>query len=495
MLVDILIVVIAVILIGGILGFRFVTERHWRRRRMEEIIYDMIMDNSLLAAVMAILLLAILFVQGKSYNWHELIDFKILATLILSFLVGILLVVLRRYLINRLEDGIKLTTDYQGLIKKYSAETKWYSYENYIVNDIAVAIENDGKKTKKMLDLLGKEVYQFAKDEDGNIAKTKEEDGGIPTYKVVFPILVDALSGEWKVVIDDSEKDDMFKLPEEADAYKDALFKAHDTSHLYNQLNIHVIDWSTQGDNIILKTSRTTYFKSMVTNRALDYRLPNEMTMRDVLQYGPFVPSLSESSEILSNHLGVNGFVITKESNGSGRIPLVLRRGELSIAKRSYGPSVGASLKTKYCLNDVKSFNEKGLYSGIIGEIYDELKISQKLTPADIHIVAAYRDIVEGNKPQLLFFTRIEADQKTFLTEFNEAISKKKKDKAGNRAPEDQKEEDGDTFVWLAENELSKIIYLPNGIIVNERKLPATPSTVVSLLLLKEYLEKNKVKQ
>ena len=175
-------------------------------------------------------------------------------------------------------------------------------------------------------------------------------------------MIVDAILNDKTINITDRKK--MYSIPEEASPYENDLFRAHDTSHIYNQLTVRVAAWGLGKDCFNIITERTTFYKSLITNRALDYRLPNEMTLRDLLQYGPFVPSLMESC--LSNHLGVNGFIITSD----GKIPIVRRKRVLSIGKHTYGPSVGASLKTKYCLDDEHNkFTMDGILKGIRNEI------------------------------------------------------------------------------------------------------------------------------
>ena len=67
---------------------------------------------------------------------------------------------------------------------------------------------------------------------------------------------------------------------------------------------------------------------------------------RDVYEYGPFLPKLRD--EVLSNHLGFNGFVESKD----GYIPFIKRNRAVSIGKSTYGNSIGASLKTKYALDE-----------------------------------------------------------------------------------------------------------------------------------------------
>lgn len=50
--------------------------------------------------------------------------------------------------------------------------------------------------------------------------------------------------------------------------------KAHEFSDVYNQLNIRLDDYDfvESQNRLKLVTSRTTYFDSLVTNRAMDYK-------------------------------------------------------------------------------------------------------------------------------------------------------------------------------------------------------------------------------
>lgn len=467
---DIIIIALAIALVFTIICLRYSFDRLLRRKRKKEIIYSMIMDNSLLAAIMAAFLLAILFFYGWSFSkddWKDLIDYKTLATVVLSFIIGILLMVLRRYLINRLEDSIKLTDDYDSLIKKYDAEKHWYKYDN------------SGAKAENFEKLTSKEKKCLFKSGEGQ------------DNTVVFPVIKDENLKYLPISIVDSSTP--YELDNEVSAYRDEVFKAHDTSHLYNQLNVRVKEWKKEWKEgkaqFVIYTERTTYFNSMVTNRALDYRLHNEMTLRDILQYGPFIPPLSESK--LSNHLGINGFIISKDRY----IPLVRRKGELSVAKYSYGPSVGASLKAKYCLDSEMRFSLPGLINGIKGEIKDELKIhidgeATESVLDERNIIAAYRDIVEGNKTQLLFFFKTELNKADIVKNFKRAMAEKMKVGKLSSATEEQEEEDGNSFAWLSVDQLDEYIYLQNTIIANGKRYPSVPSTIASLLMLKDYLKK-----
>lgn len=49
----------------------------------------------------------------------------------------------------------------------------------------------------------------------------------------------------------------------------DELISSHTHSFVYNQLNIRVDSWKTKNDIFEINTSRTIYFNTLVTNRAV----------------------------------------------------------------------------------------------------------------------------------------------------------------------------------------------------------------------------------
>lgn len=450
---NFVIIILAVVLAIGVAWLKYHIERKKHRKRSSEALYSLIMDNSLLAAIGALLLLAILVVSGIQMRQEDLIDIKMLVTLLVTGIIGLILIVAREQVINKLEDSIKLSHDYEGLIKKYKAEDGWYKYDNSNADEINYRC--------------------LSKEERKDLEKANNV--------VKFPVIVDCSLENKRIVINDSKT--MYELPHSIRPYENELFKAHDTSHLYNQLNVKVTDWKDEGDRLVINTGRTTYFKSMVTNRVMDFRMKNEMTVRDILQYGPFVPSLRESE--LSNHLGFNGFVITSDN----MLPLVKRNSDMSIGKGTYGPSVGASLKTMYCLNENKEFTVEGLIDGIRKEIHDEMKIDL----ADLegftedNIIAAYRDIVEGNKPQLLFCLNLDKTREEVQKAFDDALREKHKDDKRYKSIEELEEEDGCKLEWFDVNTLDKNLYVVDGIIRDGVRYESVPSATVSLLYAITY--------
>mgnify|MGYP000031354270 FL=1 len=71
-------------------------------------------------------------------------------------------------------------------------------------------------------------------------------------------------------------------------------------------------------------------------------------------------------------------------------------------------------MKVKYALDETYTFTIDGLENGIIEEIKDELGIEKDTLEAVqntsglkyVQLIAAYRDMLEGGKPQLLFYAK-----------------------------------------------------------------------------------------
>ena len=87
------------------------------------------------------------------------------------------------------------------------------------------------------------------------------------------------------------------------------------------------------------------------------------MSIRETLDPGPRLQPLSQS--MFSNHLGYNGFVISKDDC----VVFVTRKADVSIGKRTFGGSIGASAKALYALDSNERFTANGLRQSILYEI------------------------------------------------------------------------------------------------------------------------------
>lgn len=312
---------------------------------------------------------------------------------------------------NNNEDKEKLTTDYKSLLDTYKKETNFVS-----AGDTRYPVVSLGK---------------------GDICVYQKE-GGIDVSAVEI-----------------LDKKTEYVLPRLIENNFSSIMKAHDTSVIYNNLNIRATGLELKDNCLKISTERTYYYYSMVTNRAIDYEWAEDgVTVRSIYEPGPMFRPLDQAC--LSNHLGFNGFVATKD----GYVVFVKRSKDLSIAKRTYGDSIGASLKTAYALEDDGGFTAKKLVEAILTEIKHELKIDMDRI-MNIHIIGAYRDGLEGGKPQLCFCAETDLEAKEMDKEFIKEtkaklvkdIKKKKKlkDSRERRRLKAEKKvlEDGEKLVWI----------------------------------------------
>ncbi len=302
----------------------------------------------------------------------------------------------------------------------------------------------------------------------------------------IIPIVCCAEFSEAPEIIIHDEKDSYYELPNFVEQNFSTLISAHRSSKIYNNLNVRVRDWKISDNKLEIQTERTFYLSSMATNRAMDFKLEGGLTIRKVFGRGSKLVPLSESR--LSNHLGVNGMIESLD----GMCPLVYRKKNVSIGKGTYGNSVGASLKTKYALTD-GLFTKEGLFNAIRKEIVDELGIEEKLI-GEIKIINAYREIVEGGKPQLFFYVRINRNYEDIQKEFmNYQMAKHGNDEA-------KMQRDGNALVWVkaddirdhmlfyADHVTSDVVSFKAGKPVKSRhNMAMLPSTSGCMLFLQRY--------
>ncbi len=372
--------------------------------------------------IVPVVFLIVIKAIGKDLNLEDFFSISTFCTLVSVFLCKIIADFIIERIEAKNEDSIKLTEDYDSLIKKYSRA-----------------------------DLL------------------KYKDKTFPAVKLFFRTK-DQPSFELDYGHGFEKK---YKLPSQVASKSDYLMKAHRHSKKYNKMNLRLDDLKYEDGKLKLFYSQTYYYDSLITNRAMDYPWENGKTIREIYEPGPFLSDLSTSK--LSNHLGFNGFVETSD----GKIVFVLRGGNLTIGKNTWGSSVAASFKTEYALNSDRKLDDKGISNAIKKETEDELYINLPEN-ADLSksIFAFYRDIVEGGKPQFLFYYRLEnCTYEEFEKNFRE-----KYNKSDNVV-------DGERFIGLTVEELSQCKLSLNGMEHNGRFYKMTSSTAASLAMLIQYLK------
>ena len=379
------------------------------------------------------------FILGK--NAGEVFDITVFTTLLLEVLLVMSVKYIRIAILNSVEDPNKLTTNYQGLVEFYSAE------KDFMKTDSSSAGER------------------------------------IPVIRVAW------LYDKEIEIHDHPEKE--YKLPGIIEDYYLELLAAHETSKIYNSITVRVDNWNIEKTErkFLIHSGRTTYYNSLVTNRAMDYELQKGISVRKLLECGPMIKPIRYS--LLSNHLGFNGFV----ESADGEIMFVFRNKYVSIGKKTYGNSVEASLKSKYALNEKNYFTREGLENGIVLEIEDELGIHKDELQQNssgnlgvIHLIAAYRDAVEGGKPQLLFYAKVVLEKDALEKRFyNNAKKSKVTWKSNKELNEKIMKTDGNKLYWIPREKILGCKIYADCIEYNGIKLPMVPSTVASFAMLRSY--------
>lgn len=392
-----------------------------------------------------------------SYNFMDLLDVGVLISFGIVFLCESIAKILRKWIESKCEDAAKLTIKYSDLVNRYNCDN---------------LIQYVNKKT-----------------------------GKTETFPVV--LLYQRNASEPIRINDNPEK--FYKLPKQVADNSERIMHMYAHSVNYNQINIRLeglhIMKENGVNNIILDTSRTFYFDSLRTNRACDCVLPNGNSIREIYEPGPYVRNLGGSK--LSNHLGFNGFVITKDK----KIPFVLRGKNVNIGKGTLGDSIGASLKAKYALSPTgqHKFTEDGMAWAIVNEIIDELGYGANLKgkkkedciqelkeKALDSIIAFYRDLVEAGKPQFLFCMELDQDEAQVRNGFEEQLKKK----ADKKVTQKEKEMlmDGTKLFFFSIDELKNATITAGELCIErkesgkEERFRMMPSASASIVMLLEYL-------
>lgn len=430
-------------------------------------LYEYAIKHVLAGTVFAFLLycsvlLSIILSKMELYDIYSNVIINIVSNYVFIGILGLSYFV-ERIIKSRNEDKEKLTENYRDLADRYNKED---------------LISIDGMRYP--VSSLGKgDICVFS---NGNI------------------------DVEGKIEIYDSKEE--YKLPGLVENNFFEIFKVHDTSVIYNNLNIRAVDLNITDGILKISSERTYYYYSMVTNRASDYQWNKDgVTIRSIYEPGPRLHPLNKS--YLSNHLGFNGFILSKD----GYIAFVERSKNVSVGKRTYGCSVAASLKTKYSLDSNGNFTAAKLIEGIIHEIEDELKI-QRSNINNVNIINAYRDCLESGKPQILFYAESDLNavdiNHLFISQDNYNNRQHRFGSSDVREREASLViKDGDRLVWLDKAMLNDLNFREKGIEYNghqcENKgflelkkdgllkasnrqfLPMISSAAASVVMLKNY--------
>lgn len=399
------------------------------KRRLYQLCKKYVNASNINIVILCILIL-IMFFKGfgqEEYDFSSFFDVSIIFSFFLLFVCEVLANIISSWIMKKCEDAVKLTEDYEKLNRKYCRESL-ISYNKVQFPEICLAKRKVGDKPFDM-------EFEF---------------------DVEHPV---------------------YQLPGQVADHSEELMEAHSYSTIYNNMNVRLNDCIQQGNKIKLLYSSTTYFDSLVTNRAMDHPIKGK-SIREIYEPGPFLSSLSESK--MSNHLGFNGFIELAE----GKIIFTHRNINVSIGKGTLSTSISASYKTVYGLDNQRHMTRKTLANAIRMEIKDELKIDvSKFKNLDESVFAFYRDIVEGGKPQFLFYVKIpdltvELFEKNFYSQM--------KDKVQKQQDHSKVIIDGNCFEYFTIDDLRSFSYQPGGITIHDgtfyRMMPSATASIIMFL-------------
>jgi hypothetical protein len=232
------------------------------------------------------------------------------------------------------------------------------------------------------------------------------------------------LYDEIKIIIND-EPNKHFQLNSLIENNFFELFKAHTGSYYRNILTVRLDSYRLDKENkeLILSTSRSDFFKHLVTNRAVDYKLHKLLTLREIFEPGPNLTILEKAA--FSNHIGIISFLFLKNdyliiTHRANNATISKNKITSSIATRLILKDYSAKLDTEALfINDIHNYLVNNLYLHEHNSIVKESRIT---------FLGFGRDIYEGGKPHFYFTTHIDLSKEEYWD-----ILKKNQPKSQNK--------------------------------------------------------------
>lgn len=233
-----------------------------------------------------------------------------------------------------------------------------------------------------------------------------------------FGVYYDPLFGPGeadKVEIQDSAAiEDKFALDNFIRFQYFSIRSAHASDSFKNEPTIRLRDVTRENGKVILHTHRANYLAHMLTNRAIDYKINNMASLRQLFEYEDHLTPLNKS--LFANHIGVNALILIDHGK---YLLLPQRSNNATISKNMMTASVATRLKT----NDYRKPLDKNAAATIPDDTvlnamainpreWEKLKEEKRAAGTNLTIstrlIGGGRDIYEGGKPTLFYLVEIE---------------------------------------------------------------------------------------
>lgn len=211
--------------------------------------------------------------------------------------------------------------------------------------------------------------------------------------------------------------------------YMSELMNAHKTSRFKNK-PIYRLDKCVVDDGeLTVYLSLTDIYKTLLTNRVMDFELHDHITVREVFEPGPRLNTFENSR--LCNGFGFNFIVKTTD----GYYALVKKTDKNPTNKFKYS-TFSSSLITHFNDkdNDYIGRLKQLSYNALITNFnypkgYKNTEIYKDILDEDIHYLGLIRNLIEGGKPELCYVLNLHITRDELTEQFNKATEKVKHDR------------------------------------------------------------------
>ncbi len=231
------------------------------------------------------------------------------------------------------------------------------------------------------------------------------------------------------VVEDDATKN--FKPDDFISDNYQLLLSAHRMSKKENFTTVRLDDFKIQQGQAKFSLSRSNYYYHLVTNRAIDYHIDDDLSLRAYYDFGPAMCSLTDSN--MSNHIGINALVYLKD----GELLLPRRSGNSTISKNLITSSIAIMLllppdnkiSAEYLFKDC-------ILEGLVSRTKMKPEWIQE-SQIDIEFLGFGQNPYEGGKPQFYYSVKMkDVGRKEYIKELCRQKEEEKK-KAAEQSAED----------------------------------------------------------
>ena len=244
---------------------------------------------------------------------------------------------------------------------------------------------------------------------------------------------------------------DFFELDPYIKVHSSPLLEAHAKSKKTDSVTVRLKDFegpsAKNRNKTIIRTERSSYLAHLLTNRALDYLIDGDLSIRKLFENDKSLRPPKRAQ--LSNHFGVNALVFLKEQDDKHAWLLLPHRSKTAtVAKNKVTASIASRLEMDLKDKDDKMRFEYGYDSPLTKEYIIKGCVEQSLEKicvpeewlndnnisVQIDFLGLSRDIYEGGKPTLFYAVELGITPQQYMEGRGVWDEKKKKEKQQEEA-------------------------------------------------------------